>query len=429
MRFKRVIPAAAALVTVLGTMLVTSPAPAGASGSPADQGVTATTIQAGNPYVDFPALKSLGVNINEGSFPDAYDAIAAYLNTHGGFDGRKVVMNYAEMDPAVASSETSSCDTLTEDDHVFVSFGPVFPDCYQATHDTTVFGGSLPGTLPASAAPDFTLLTPAAAFDPLMFANFVKRGVFKGKKVAIFYGATSDAPEVAVAQKALKALHVDLVDTALDSAVATDAVASDQDTQTIAQKFQNEGVGVVIGVGGSGSTTWVRAQLDNQSTYKPVYIPTSESSLLSYVESAKGGNPYLKLVLTASPTPSNYQEWQDPAMQKCASIVKKAYPSDEIDPVLNPTNPAAANQPATAVSVLQACQDLYMFQKIADAAGKKLTTASFAKAGESLKGVTFPGSGGPVTFTAGKPYAVGPVNVVVYSPTSETLVPASATAK
>jgi hypothetical protein len=428
MRIKRVIPAAAALVTVLGTMLVTSPAPAGASVA-ATTGVTATTIQAGNPYVDFPALKSLGVNINEGSFPDAYNAIAAYLNTHGGFDGRKLVMNYAEMDPAVASDATTSCNTLTEDDHVFVAFAPVFPDCYQATHDTTVFGGSLPGTLPASAAADFTLLTPAAQFDPLMFANFEKRGVFKGQKVGIFYGATSDAPEVAVVQKALKNLHVDVVGTALDSAVATDTVASDQDTQVIAQKFQNEGVGVVIGVGGSGSTTWPRAQLDNQSTYKPLYIPTSESSLLSYVESAKGGNPFLKLVLTASPTPSNYQEWQDPAVQKCASIIKKAYPSDEIDPELNPTNPAAANQPATAVSVIQACQDLYMFQKIADAAGKNLTTASFTKAGESLKNVSFPGSGGPVSFSPGKPYASGPVNVVVYSTASNTLVPASATAK
>jgi hypothetical protein len=429
MHFRKAIPTVAALVTVLGTMLVTSSAPAGASSSPADQGVTATTIQAGNPYVDFPALKSLGVNINEGSFPDAYSAIAAYLNAHGGFDGRKVVMKYAEMDPAVASSETGSCNTLTEDDHVFVSFGPVFPDCYQSTHDTTVFGGSLPGTLPAGSAPDFTLLTPAAAFDPLMFANFVKRGVFKGKKIGIFYGATSDAPEVAVVQKALKALHVDVVGTALDSAVATDAVASDQDTQTIAQKFQNEGVGVVVGVGGSGSTTWPRAQLDNQSTYKPLYIPTSESSLLSYVESAKGGNPYLKLVLTASPTANTYQEYKDPAIRKCVSIVKKAYPSDEIDAPLNPTNPAAASVPATATSVMQACQFLYMFQKIADGAGKKLTTASFAKAGESLKNVTFPGSGGPVSFAPGKPYAVGPVNVVVYSPASDTLVPASATAK
>ena len=291
MGIKRALSAAAALVTVTGTMLATGLAPAGAATSPADQGVTATTIQGGNPYVNFVALKSVGVNINEGSFPDAYNAIAAYMNAHGGFDGRKLVMNYAEMNPAVAADQTSSCSTLTEDDHIFVAFAPVFPACYQTTHDTLVEGGSLPGAVTATTAPDFSLAAPDAPFDALMLANFQKRGVFKGKKVAIYYGADSDKPEVTAVQADLKKLGIPLALTAEDSAVATDVVASDQETASIAERFKSAGVGVVIGVGGSGSTTWVRAQLDNQSTYKPLYIPTSESSLLSYVETAKGGNP------------------------------------------------------------------------------------------------------------------------------------------
>ncbi len=425
---RKALPAAAALVTALGTMLVTSPASATAS-SPADQGVTATTISVGVPYVNFVALRSLGVTIDEGSFPDAYTAISNYMNTHGGFDGRKVVVTYDEMNPSIAADATASCSTLTENDHIFMAFSPVFPDCYQAIHDTLVIGGSLPGALPASAAPDFTLLTPGAAFDPLMFANFNKRGVFKGKKVGVFYGAASDQPEVAVVQSALKKLHVNVVLTAEDSVVATDAVASDQEVKTIAQRFQSAGVNVVVGVGGSGSTTWPRALLDNQSTYKPQYITTSESSLLSYVNSAKGGNPYLENVLAASPQPTYYQMWKDPAMQKCAAIVHKAYPSDTINPPPNPTSPTAASVPSTAVSVIQACQELAMFQKIADAAGKKLTVASFAKAGYGLRSVSFPGSGGPVSFGPNQPYAVGPVNVVTYSSTSKTLVPASSSTK
>jgi hypothetical protein len=430
MGIKRALPAAAALVTVLGTMLVTGGAPAGAATSPADQGVTATTIQGGNPYVNFVALKSVGVNINEGSFPDAYSAIAAYMNAHGGFDGRKLVMNYAEMNPSVAADTTSSCTTLTEDDHIFVAFAPVFPACYQTTHDTLVEGGSLPGAVTASSAPDFSLAAPDAPFDGLMLANFQKRGVFKGKKVAIFYGADSDKPEVTAVQAELKKLHIPLTLTAEDSAVATDVVASDQETGSIAERFKAAGVGVVIGVGGSGSTTWPRAELDNQSTYKPLYIPTSESSLLSYVETAKGGNPYLDNILTATPTPFTYVQWKDPGIQKCAAIVKKAYPSDEIDAPLNPTNPAASSVPATDVSVIQACQYLTLFQKIADAAGKKLTVASFTKAGYALKNASIPGTGGGlVTFGNNQPYAIGPITVVTYSPSSKTLVPASASAK
>ena len=184
----------------------------------------------------------------------------------------------------------------------------------------------------------------------------------------------------------------------------------------------------MIGVGGSGSTTWPRASLDNQSTYKPLYIATSESSLLSYVASTKGANPYLDHVLSAVATPSYYQEWKDPAIKKCAAIVKKAYPSDVIHAPANPTSVAAASGDTTAVSVIQACQDLALFAKIADTAGKKLTVASFTKAGYGLKDVTFPGSGGPVSFGPNQPYAIGQVNIVTYSPTSKTLVPASASA-
>ena len=141
--------------------------------------------------------------------------------------------------------------------------------------------------------------------------------------MAIFYGADSDAPEVKVVQDSLKKLGVPVALTAEDSVQATDAVASDQQVQSISQRFQSAGVNVVIGVGGSGSTTWPRAQLDNQSTYKPLYIATSQSSLLSYVESTKGANPYLKYVVAASTAPSFYQQWKDPAIKKCAAATTR----------------------------------------------------------------------------------------------------------
>ncbi len=415
---------AAALVTLLGSMLAFSPA-AGAASSPADQGVTAKTIAVGLPYVNFAALQSLGVTINDGSFPDAYNAVIGMINAHGGVNGRKLVLSTAEMNPSVPADATSSCTQLTEDDKVFVAIAPVFPDCYQATHDTPVLMGSLPGTLPASAPPDFSLIPPDANFDPLQLAAFKKAGDFKGKKVAIFYGADSDAPEVKVVQQDLKKLGVPVVLTAEDSVQATDAVASDQEVQSISQRFQSAGVNVVIGVGGSGSTTWPRAQFDNQSTYKPLYIATSESSLISYVESTKGANPYLKYVLAASTAPTFYQQWKDPAIQKCVAAVKKAYPSDTITPPVNPTSPGAGGSTDTTyASVVEACQYMALFDDIAAAAGKNLTVASFTKAGYALKNADIPGIG-PISFGPGQAYATGPVTIFKYDATSETLVPAS----
>ena len=119
--------AAVALVTLVGSILATGAVPAGAS-SPADKGVTATTISVGVPYVNFAALKSLGVTINDGSFPDAYNAIVDDMNAHGGINGRKIDLHLVEMNPSLPADAASSCAQLTEDDNVFIAISPVFPD-------------------------------------------------------------------------------------------------------------------------------------------------------------------------------------------------------------------------------------------------------------------------------------------------------------
>jgi hypothetical protein len=68
------------------------------------------------------------------------------------------------------------------------------------------------------------------------------------------------------------------------------------------------------------------------------------------------------------------------------------------------------------------CQNLAIFTKVAEAAGKHLTVASYAKAGYGLRNITFPGMGGPVSFGPDQPYAIGPVYVGKYSPSADQLV-------
>jgi hypothetical protein len=423
-RIRKTFATIASVVVVLGAALVSGSTKAGAS-SPADQGVTSTTIRIGISVIDFAALQAVGVNLNDGNYQDAVSALTANMNAHGGVDGRRVVPYFVEMNPASASSISSSCSELTEDDKAFIVLFPVYPDCFQQTFDTPVIGGVLPGTLPASAAADFSLTPPDAAYDPVQLAAFDKRGAFKGKKVGLFYGA-DDTSEAKVVQSDLKKLHVDVVASAEDGVTATDTVAVDQEAQTIALRFRDADVNEVVGVGGTGATTWPRALQDNQSTYKPPWIATNVTALASYVASAKGKNPYLDNVMAASPVPSASQVWMDPAVQKCAAIVRKAYPSDAIAAPVNPNSPQAASSGSdtTYAAVEAACQDLAIFAKIADAAGKNLTVASFTKAGYQLRNVTLPGSGGPVSFGPDQPYAIGKANVVVYDPRSGQLVPA-----
>ena len=183
-------------------------------------------------------------------------------------------------------------------------------------------------------------------------------------------------------------------------------MAVDQQAQTIALRFKDAGVNEVVGVGGTGAMTWPRALQDNQSTYKPPWIATNVTALSSYITSAKGENPYLDNVMASTPLSSAYQVWMDPAMQKCAAIVRKAYPSDAI----------AAGQSEQS----SGCVEWFEYDicrgggrlsgpgdlaKIADAAGKNLTVASFTKACYQLRNVTFPGTGGPVSFGPNQAYA------------------------
>ena len=414
------------LVIVLGSTLAVDPTGVGAS-SPADQGVTSTTIRVGFPVINFPALAVVGVHLNDGNFQDAISALTAYMNAHGGIDGRRIVPFVALDDPALTASSLAVCTQLTEDDHVFIVMAPVYPDCYQGTHDTPVIAGTLPGTLPANAAPDFSLTPPDEAYDPIQFAAFRKAGVFKGKKVGIYYGSGVDAPEAKLVQSDLKRLDVDVVQFAGNDAPPTDTAAVDEDTQTIALRFKSEGVNEVVAVGGSGATDWPRALNNLQVTYKPPWIATNYTSISSDVAAAKGGNPYYDNVMTSDPAPSTYQAWQDPAIQKCYRIVHKAYPSDPISPPPNPNTPAAASDSsnATYAAVASVCVTLAVLAAIADHAGKDLTVASFTKAGYGLRNVTLPGSMEPVSFAPNEPYVLGTPHLLVYSVKLGTLVPAS----
>ena len=112
--------------------------------------------------------------------------------------------------------------------------------------------------------------------------------------------------------------------------------------------------------------------------------------------SAKGGdNPtYLKGAVTATPIPSQQVFWNDPAVQKCVRIIKKAYPSTVIG---NPIG-APANAPTTWVAAENTCQEVAIFSAIAKAAGKNLTARTFQQAGYGLRNVSIPGMGAPVSF-------------------------------
>jgi hypothetical protein len=263
---------------------------------------------------------------------------------------------------------------------------------------------------------------PYQAYDPLQLSLFAKKGAFKDKKVGLFGGSATDNDELTFVDSYLKKLHVDVVQSAVDSAPPTDQVAEYQEAQSIAARFQNEGVNEVVAVG-TGSDIWPAALQSEQSAYNPRWVATQGISLLGTAagKSTVGVPKYFTNVRASVPNPNVVEMWKDPAIKACVSTIKKAYPSDAI---ATPTLTTPGSE-VTFESVVQACQNMAIFTKIADAAGKHLTASTFAKAGYGLRDVTFPGEGGPVSFGSDQPYALGPVYPLVFNRAANELVTAS----
>ncbi len=413
---------------VVGMIMVSSTVIGAGAGSPGaagptGQGVTATTIRVGIPYIDFSAIRKFGITLDQGNYPDAYKAIIADLNAHGGVNGRKLVPYLLAVSPVGTAPAATACTQLDGDDKVFAAIAPFEPACFLQQGVPTI-AGSYQGGPASGIAPNFTLTPPQAAYDPVQLKVFADEGVFKGKKVGIFAGQTTDQDELHVVESALRSLHVPVVATAVDAGASGDTTAINQQANIIAQRFQSSGVNEVVAVG-EGSLVWPDALQANQSTYHPPFVATNEGTIETAVLAASIKPTYLRGVLTSSPVPSNYQIWHTPFVQHCDKVVHKAYPSDKITP---PTNPIKGSD-QTFFSVESACVNMALFTTIAKAAGKDLTAASFEKAGYGLRNATIPGAASSVSFGPGRSYPLGPVIVVTYDPAKNVLDFANSAAK
>ena len=296
---KRFVIAAAAVVlaTSLASIATGSPPVVAAT----TQGVTASTIRIGIPYVDFAAVRAIGVNLDPGNYSDAYKALIANMNAHGGILGRHIVAYLVAVNPVAVAPSATSCTQLTQDDQIFVSIAPLMPDCYLADNVPTINGSGLEQkTSSPGWAPNFTLTPPSSAYDPLQLNVFSKLGAFKGKKVGLFGGDTTDKSEVAIVDAALKKLHVDVTQTAIDAAPEGDDPAAYAQAAVIAERFQSAGVNEVVAVG-DGSATWPDALNANQSSYNPPWVATNSADLNGYLEGAN--NPtYVKNLDRTTPS-------------------------------------------------------------------------------------------------------------------------------
>ena len=403
----------------ISTAVVIGPGLAAAVGQA--QGVTPSSITIGIPYIDLATVDRLyGLHLNQGSYPDAYNALIDNLNRHGGINGRKVVPKYAPVNPAVPTSGATSCTQLVQDNHVFVVVNPYFGICFLEAGVPTI-NGTVAATVSGGAAPNFTLQAPANVYDPMQLALLSRMGEFKGKKVGVWGGPT-DSAEVKTVDAALAKDHVHVVQTAFDSAPATDTVGQAQQDAVIAQRFQNAGIDEVVAVG-QGSAGWPLDQQANESTYNPPWVATNYNALYGFAIGSSANPVYLKNVIATTPIPAAAAEWKDPSIQKCVATIKREAPQDAIASPIGQSPSDTANQ--TYIAPMSACTNLAMFTAIAKTAGRNLTVSRFEKAGYGLRNVTVPGIAGSVSFGPGQAFASVPIYLAHYDPALRQMLIAS----
>lgn len=296
---------------VAGTQGTSGPASSGgsAAGGGSDAtgngpGVTASTVYIGMDYdpdaeAEDSALGAAG--LNPGDVQAEYNAMASYINSHGGLDGRKAALVWADVSSTgnIQQQEQSACDTWTVDNKVFVMPAGVsiWDQCVADAHAVGLIDGDIAGeTEPIMQRypADFNLsgltLDRAARYT---IEGLDQQGYFaRGAKIGIVTWDGSDfqyAAGQAVQQLAAMGIANVPVEYVSEPQSYGDISTSSSDVSSAILKFRSEGVDHVLlfdgtaGVFSGGGLTLLFMNAAGSQDYHPEYGLNSTSGLSSIV--------------------------------------------------------------------------------------------------------------------------------------------------
>lgn len=404
----------AAIAVVLG-MLTAGALSAGAATRDAvrrdDSAVTKDEIKVGVTYVDLAALRAAGIKRDHGDYEKAYQTVIDDLNAKGGINGRKLVPVFAAVSPLGTDPAQQACVKLTEDEKVFAVMGQFLsadaPLCYVEQHDTPILGGSITAEgLKRAKTPWYTLERSSADVGTIIDA-FAADGQFKKQKVGLVGAATDQALSQSVVVPALKKNKVTPKTIAYTNSPNDDIPAQRAEMDTILKRMQADGVTTIVAVEGAVPLVLQRLAA---SDYKPKVVATSNSAVQGYTNTASNDVSAAKNLVSGDVS----YPYDEPALAKCRDKVAKATGETMVENV-------QPGDPSYRTSAELACRYVTLFAEIAGAAGKNLTTASFAKAAQKAGSVTVPGSG-TITYNPKTKTFVQPVYLFRFDPNSRLLV-------
>jgi hypothetical protein len=375
----------------------TTDAPPTTTEGVAGPGVTDDSIAIGVLYPDLDAVRQF-VDLDHGSYEDAYNAVINDINTRGGINGRTIIPEFIAVSPLGTDPAAAACTKLTEDDKVFAVVGTQLdgdaPLCYVETHNTPLVGGvQTAERLDRANAPWFGWELSSDRLTEKLIGAWNTEGVFDGKKVALVSLAADQATLNDVAVPALKELGIEPVGTAVIDAPIDDVQAAYNQVGVISQKFEADGADVLILVG-QVPVTWGQGSLN--TTYRPAILGTSNGAMQAWA-SDQAGPPDPDAIagaLTGDGGSLNVA-WADESTTKCVALIEAAGPQQPI----NDPRTAVTDTKQTWVAPAKACAAMTLFAAIATAAGNTLNVDTFRAAGENLGTLRIPSLGADSTYT------------------------------
>jgi hypothetical protein len=372
--------------------------------------VTADSIKIGVTYPDLEAIRQF-VDLDQGDYEAAYQALIDDINESGGINGRMVEAVFAPVSPVGTDAAAAACVKLTEDEQVFAVVGFFQNDatlCYTEAHQTAVVGGVMTNErYERAAAPWFTTEEGEDSQVDAVKA-LADAGELDGK-VGVFSTITNEQLLNEAILPLLEELDITPVDSGVLDAPQDDAAAQLQGTSVIAERFRSQGVDQILTVGDSALPL-----LNGLATtdYRPELRFDSKIAIDAYIN---GGAADFSLLDGSVLGATDHEQFDEAGMQDCIAVLEAAGITDITDPA-----DLEDGDVQGFVSTSSACRNMGLFTAIAEAAGPDLNYGTFTAAGEALGEISLPGAS--ATYTYGPfPARDGdqPMVVWVFDPTIE----------
>lgn len=353
-------------------------------------GVTDDSIKIGVTYLDTDAISAV-VDIDQGDYEAAYNALFDDINAKGGIHGRTLEPVYAPINPIGTAPADEACTHLTEDEQVFLVMGFFLngAECYVDTHATAVLGGGITADVLANAKAPWFSTEAGSDFQGDALRQFIDDGLISDN-VGVFAITTEASLIDDVAVPILEEAGIDPVDTAVLDAPPDDVAAQNDAVGVIAERFKAAGVDQVL-VMGSGGLTWANGA--QATDFRPQLVLVDKGSMEAYVSShADDDLSLLDGAIGGGVTMPAADSYDIPEVQDCLGIQADAG-YETPDPATLP-----AEDLGTVAAAFISCSNVALLTAILDGAGDDLDYNTFEQAGEQLGDIHLLGSEEPYHF-------------------------------